>query len=195
MSHILQGESPDLMDYDDDGEIGAGRRILDLLNTLNLTNIVIFIVRYHSGRNLGVRHFKLILELVNELANLNKNQNNYKSSNIVSQHTKIKTGTRRSKIQSSCFRGGSNAVCGRLQRSSGSAILPNSASPAPNYHHPHTQLKVVDNWGDSDWKDSEWEVQNSLSENKCIEESEVIDTESEDSEVVLQLRGKLEETE
>ena len=54
MSYILAGNSPESRGYDDDGEYGAGRHILDWLELNNNTMVAMFIVRYHSDQNMGV---------------------------------------------------------------------------------------------------------------------------------------------
>ena len=66
VAHSFADPRPELTDYSDDGEVGAGRRMVDLLLQNNTTEIAVYIVRYHSGRNLGPRRFELILELTQE---------------------------------------------------------------------------------------------------------------------------------
>lgn len=53
-------ETPNLQDYSDDGEIGAGRVVLNLLREESLMNIVVFMIRFHGGQNLGPVRFDLI---------------------------------------------------------------------------------------------------------------------------------------
>lgn len=52
-----------LQDYVDDGEFGAGRTILNLFKEEKLMNIVIFMVRYHGGQNLGQARFEIFKEV------------------------------------------------------------------------------------------------------------------------------------
>lgn len=50
---------PSLQDYNDDGEYGAGRIILNVLKEEKLMNVVLFMIRYHGGRNLGPARFDI----------------------------------------------------------------------------------------------------------------------------------------
>lgn len=70
----LQGaHSPTLQDYIDDGEFGAGRVILNVLKEEKLMNIVIFLIRYHGGTNLGSVQFDKFRETAQSaIANLRK---------------------------------------------------------------------------------------------------------------------------
>lgn len=52
--------SPNLQDYVDDGEFGAGRVMLNLLKEEKLMNVVIFMIRQFGGQHLGPQRFDLI---------------------------------------------------------------------------------------------------------------------------------------
>ena len=52
-------------DYVDDGEIKAGRRLLEILIDKDLYSIVVFIVHYYGGKHLGTRRFEIHRDLVN----------------------------------------------------------------------------------------------------------------------------------
>lgn len=52
--------SPTLQDYTDDGEIGAGRVILNTLKEEKLMNVVIFMIRHFGGQHLGPIRFDLM---------------------------------------------------------------------------------------------------------------------------------------
>ena len=52
-----------LQSFCDDGEYGAGRRMLNILKEQGLYNIAIFIVRYKDGGNIGKARFEITSEL------------------------------------------------------------------------------------------------------------------------------------
>ena len=49
-----------------DGEFGAGRTILQKMKETNAVGIVVFVIRYYDGAQLGSRRFSLIAEMVGE---------------------------------------------------------------------------------------------------------------------------------
>ena len=53
-------------DYADDGEIGAGRRILTELKTAKVFNVAIFILRYKAGGNIGPVRFQIVSNLAKQ---------------------------------------------------------------------------------------------------------------------------------
>lgn len=52
-----------LQSFLDDGEHGAGRQLLELLNEENVFNRAVFVVRYYGGTHLGPLRFKIILQV------------------------------------------------------------------------------------------------------------------------------------
>lgn len=71
--------TPTLQDYVDDGEFGAGRIILNVLKEERLMNIVIFMIRYHGGRNLGPMRFDIFRETtLNAIHKLRKRAEEHK---------------------------------------------------------------------------------------------------------------------
>ena len=76
-AHVLDDPRSEMKDYSDDGERGAGRRIVEHLMVNREKNVVVFIVCYHSAQNLGARRFKLILEITDELIEMLKNPSNF----------------------------------------------------------------------------------------------------------------------
>ena len=83
----IGGEHPDCADYDDNGEYGAGTRLFQLINQHKLENAAVFVVRYHSGANLGPRHFEIYKEQAEVVINLLVNE-----EPMVSHITPHKTG-------------------------------------------------------------------------------------------------------
>ena len=61
---IFHAVAPLYQDYSDDGEWGGGRKILDALKTAGVFNVVVFVVRYHNGPNIGQARFGIIDEAV-----------------------------------------------------------------------------------------------------------------------------------
>ena len=45
--------------YVDDGEAGAGRRMLSVLKNSEMENIAVYVVRYYSGAHMGKRRFEI----------------------------------------------------------------------------------------------------------------------------------------
>ena len=60
---------PDIVhmhDCVDDGEMGAGRKLLFSLIDDGVENTAIFVVRYHRGPNIGCIHFDIITEVAKD---------------------------------------------------------------------------------------------------------------------------------
>ena len=51
--------------FEDDGEIGQGRAILNAMKHKNVSNTCVFIVRYYGGKHLGKRRFEIARDLSN----------------------------------------------------------------------------------------------------------------------------------
>ena len=72
-THIVCGyrlfntRSSSHQDFSDDGETGAGRRLLEVIREMNIWNMAVFIVRYHEGPNLGKQRFELYSELAKDV--------------------------------------------------------------------------------------------------------------------------------
>ena len=49
--------------YNDDGEIGQGRTILNALKERSMIEIAVFVVRYYGGRQMGKRRFEIAKDL------------------------------------------------------------------------------------------------------------------------------------
>lgn len=84
-SHVVSAfclpgkQAPTLQDYTDDGEFGAGRTILNLLKEEKLMNIVVFMIRFHGGQNLGPIRFEKIKKVSQSaIQNLRKELDEYK---------------------------------------------------------------------------------------------------------------------
>ena len=92
------GDSPINLDFSDDGEYSAGRRIVEGLTQNKEESCAIYIVRYHSGQNLGVHRFELMLEMAAELCELIKKPENVITSRVKphSEQIHLKDGIRRS---------------------------------------------------------------------------------------------------
>ena len=57
----------ELQSYKDDDEYGGGRCILEEIRNNKLWNVVVFIVRYHNGPNLGKLRFETITKMTQEV--------------------------------------------------------------------------------------------------------------------------------
>lgn len=59
-AYRLPGQNtPNLQDFADDGEFGAGRVILQVLKEEKLMNVVIFMIRHYGGIQLGPSRFDM----------------------------------------------------------------------------------------------------------------------------------------
>lgn len=66
-------EVHNMQDYADDGEFGAGRTILNLLKSERIMNVVVFLIRYYGGKNLGPIRFDIFREVaMSSIDNLRK---------------------------------------------------------------------------------------------------------------------------
>ena len=57
---ILDPDAAHMQDAVDDGEIGASRRMLEMMFEEDFKNCAVFVIRFHSGMNLGPVRFDLI---------------------------------------------------------------------------------------------------------------------------------------
>ena len=53
--------------YQDDGEHGAGYRLLNALKAINIQNMAVFIVRRYGGVHLGPQRHKIMEGVLNEV--------------------------------------------------------------------------------------------------------------------------------
>ena len=51
----------------DDGEYGAGKRVLELMRELNITNQMVIVTRWYGGQHMGPRRFNCILNAAKEV--------------------------------------------------------------------------------------------------------------------------------
>ena len=116
MCHVISDQSDiGMTDYNDNGEIGAGRRMIEWLSEQRISNVAVFIVRYHSGQNMGPRRFELILEIVEELVNKLAQPNPYSASVVKSQLPKMRFLTKGRYGRIKANRGGSNTPRSRAR--------------------------------------------------------------------------------
>ena len=59
VAYNIAREHRELSGYADRGEYGAGARLLKVIRDSNTVNVAIYLIRYHSGINLGVRRFEI----------------------------------------------------------------------------------------------------------------------------------------
>ena len=112
----LPGEMPNLRDYDDNGEIGCRQRILQMIKAAATTNVAVFIVRYHSGKNLGLRRFEIFRELADDvLADLQDETNMEVSKLSQPSPRKMKGWQKRTRGGIQGIRGGVFFARGGLQ--------------------------------------------------------------------------------
>ena len=66
---ILDPDLAHMQDAVDHGEIGAGRRMIDMMNEKEFNNKAVFVIRIHSGMNIGPTRFKIINEVAESALN------------------------------------------------------------------------------------------------------------------------------
>ena len=104
----LGGETPDFQDYDDNGEIGFGTRALKQLQTRKFINVAIYMVRYHSGNNLGQRRFEIFKEQTDQVLELLQNPDNFYTSRCHKSDKRLRTPKSRSRGKITGVRGGAS---------------------------------------------------------------------------------------
>lgn len=65
--HIVAASSVQLSeDYQDDGEFGAGYRMLNVIRDHKLTNVAVFVVRHYGGEHVGHMRFSVMKEAASD---------------------------------------------------------------------------------------------------------------------------------
>ena len=57
---LMDPDVAHMIDCIDGGELGAGRRLVDMLIENSAENMVVYVVRFHRGPNIGAIRFQLI---------------------------------------------------------------------------------------------------------------------------------------
>ena len=60
---IIDTDVAHMQDGVDDGEIGAARRLIQMLGEQQFNNVAVYVIRYHSGVNIGPIRFKMITDI------------------------------------------------------------------------------------------------------------------------------------
>ena len=48
--------------FEDDGEFGAGRPLMDLLREYSAQNILVCVTRWYGGRHIGPARFQMVID-------------------------------------------------------------------------------------------------------------------------------------
>ena len=126
----LPGEMPDLRDYDDNSEIGCGSKVLDYITGTGVTNVAVFVIRYHSRQNLGSRRFEIYKDLAAAVLQLLQQNESLPLSKLSTD--KIKP-----------CKGWQKRTRGRMQGIRGGAFFARGLARQPGYDITHQ-------WQDSD---------------------------------------------
>ena len=51
----------------DDGEYGAGRKLLRFLQDNNIVNKIVIVTRWYGGKHMGQRRYECIMKVANEI--------------------------------------------------------------------------------------------------------------------------------
>ena len=78
----------------DDGEAGAGRRILATLQKLEAENLAVYIIRYFGGRKLGLRRFDIYCDLAKKAVSRWRT----KQEKLARSHRASRSGTQLSQL-------------------------------------------------------------------------------------------------
>ena len=114
VAYNIAGVMPDLQDYDDDGEIGCGTRMLEVLQQKEAVNTAVYLVRYHSKQNLGVRRFEIFKEMTEKVIDKLQNGDNLFTSRIPTPKSAVKQNKFRTRGRHLGPRGSSHSHRGRL---------------------------------------------------------------------------------
>ena len=109
--HTLEGEMPNLRESEDDGEIGAGARMLSVMEKQGVTQMAVFVVRY-TGQELGMRCFDIISDLVEQVCELLEDADKVSVSKWPKSTTRLPTPKAVVRGGNKLGRGGSHSVRG-----------------------------------------------------------------------------------
>ena len=143
-TYHMEGSMPNLRDYDDNGEIGAGARMLGVIEQKSKTQVAVYLVRYHS-QDLGMRSFDIITDLTEQALDLLDEPANYQTSKIAKSRYSVKTPKQRTRGRLLGNRGAFHNVTARRVET----IQPNyqmqqvamSSSTSPSYAQVAMQRK------------------------------------------------------
>lgn len=62
-------------DFDDDGESAAGGKLMQMLRSMRVVNVVVVVSRWYGGINLGPARFKCINTVAGELLRMCSDMN------------------------------------------------------------------------------------------------------------------------
>ena len=65
-AYRIQGKGQVVENSCDDGEYGAGKRLLKLLRDQNIINKIVIVTRWYGGKHMGPRRFDCITEVANK---------------------------------------------------------------------------------------------------------------------------------
>ena len=99
VAYNIVGENPEYADYEDNGEIIAGSCILKAMKDARRVNAAIYLVRYHSGQNLGSRQFEVFKEMAACALQLFEDKENFVTSRVPMHKYAVKLQRKSSRQQ------------------------------------------------------------------------------------------------
>ena len=90
VAYNIASKNPEYCDYEDNGEVGAGAQMLKAITDAKHSNVALFLVRYHSGQNLGTRRFAIFKDQAAEALALLENRENFFASRLPAAKLAVK---------------------------------------------------------------------------------------------------------
>ena len=110
VAYNLDNINLEFSDYVDNGKIGAGSRLLKAMTDCKIVNSAIYLVRYHSGQNLGPRRFQVFKEMANKALDIKDECENFFASRLQKPKLAIKsTRSLRTRGRMTGVRGGAHS--------------------------------------------------------------------------------------
>ena len=115
VAYRLTGIGPEYADYEDNRETGAGSRLLKAIVNAQKMDVAIYLVRYHSSQNLGVRRFTIFKDMAEKALELLAERENFFASTIPAHKLKVKYAKKtRTCGKVTGIRGGANFARSRI---------------------------------------------------------------------------------
>ena len=184
VAYNLASVSPEFQDYDDNGETGAGSRMLKKLQDMDKPNTAVYLGRYRSGQNLGKRRFEIIEQQTELAVKSLEDPLQMKMSTVPKQRKRIVTPKHRTRGKVLGARGATHAARPASRVNIAMAGIDNRQSK-PVSNRRSTLSSMMANILPTNNRFG------ALMSNSQEEYSTNLDTES-DPEVVLQYRSAME---
>ena len=123
-TYHIASPMPDMQDFDDNGEYGCGARVLKLIQEKNKSNVAVFLVRYHSGTNLGKRRFEIFSDLATSILEMMDEEEQYQWSKLDLERPQLKRWAKRTRGGVMGNRGGAHNILRKSAQTKAKEFLP-----------------------------------------------------------------------